>query len=303
MIIAVAAIVAGVVLAALRLYKFTLIRDGDILRTVRGLLSKQSGSIPVERIQAVRIVEGAVQAPLGLCSLQVEVAGIGRTNTNKRTVFPLLRTANAAALVRRALPELAWPSGPLHPVPRAIHRRYLTVPLWWGLGFTVVLLFLPDWWTLLAVLPVPVAIVVGVLSGREAAWRLDRGRCPCGGGGCWPATPSWPAGSPCRAWNGAAHPGRRGPASPDSRCGSPPAGPRAFGTCQPASPTSCCERSDDAESPTRCRSGQIRSRRRDQAALDDPVRGGSGRSAPGRRSRSIHATLAPTRAASRGRRR
>jgi putative membrane protein len=171
-IIAVAAVVAGVVLAALRLYKFTLIRDGDTLRTVRGLLSKQSGSFPVERIQAVRIVEGAVQAPLGLCKVQVEVAGIGRTNTNNRTIFPLLRTANAAALVRRALPELEWPSGPLHPVPRALHRRYLTVPLWWGLGFTVVLLFLPDWWALLAVLPVPVAIVVGVLSGREAAWRL-----------------------------------------------------------------------------------------------------------------------------------
>jgi putative membrane protein len=172
-IVVVAAIVAGVLLGALRLYKFTLIRDGDTLRTVRGLLSKQSGSFPVERIQAVRIVEGIVQVPLGLCSLQVEVAGVGRANANNRTVYPLLRTAHAAALVRRALPELEWPTGALRPVPREFHRRYLTVPLWWGLGFTVALLLLPDWWKLLAALPIPLAIFVGVRSGREAAWRLD----------------------------------------------------------------------------------------------------------------------------------
>ncbi len=172
-IIVVAAIVVGVVLAALRLYKFTLIRDGDTLRTVHGLLSKQSGSFPVDRIQAVRIVEGATQTPLGLCSLQVEVAGIGRTNTANRTVFPLLRTAHAADMVRRALPELAWPTGALTPIPRSMHRRYLTVPGWWGLGIAVVLLLLPGWWKLLAALPIPIAIVVGILSGREAAWRLD----------------------------------------------------------------------------------------------------------------------------------
>jgi uncharacterized membrane protein YdbT with pleckstrin-like domain len=40
----VVAIVAGVVVDALRLHRFTLIRDGDVLRTSRGLPGKQTGS-------------------------------------------------------------------------------------------------------------------------------------------------------------------------------------------------------------------------------------------------------------------
>jgi hypothetical protein len=59
----VVAIAAGVVLGAVRLHRFTLIRDGDVLHHGRGLLSKETATIPVGRVQAVRIVEG-----FGACS-------------------------------------------------------------------------------------------------------------------------------------------------------------------------------------------------------------------------------------------
>ncbi len=167
------AIVSGVVLGALRLSRFTLVRDGDVLRNSRGLLSKQSATIPVRRIQAVRIVEGFWRAPFGYCTLQVEVAGIGRANTSQRTLFPLLRTHRAEALIRRALPELGWPAGAPRPLPVRVHRRYLTVPLEYGAGFTVLLMLLPGWWRLLAVLPVPLAYLLGVVRARESRWQLD----------------------------------------------------------------------------------------------------------------------------------
>ena len=72
---------------------------------------------------------------LGYCSLQVEVAGIGRANTNQRMLFPLVRTDRAESLIRRALPELPWPSQPLLVLPPRVHRRYLTLPLEYGDGF------------------------------------------------------------------------------------------------------------------------------------------------------------------------
>ena len=122
----VVAIAAGLVLGALRLYRFTLVRDGDVLRNSRGLLGKQSATIPVERVQAVRIVEGFWRMLLGYCSLQVEVAGIGRANVNQRMLFPLVRMDRAESLIRRALPELPWPSRPLLVLPARVHRRYLT---------------------------------------------------------------------------------------------------------------------------------------------------------------------------------
>ena len=169
----VVAIAAGVVLGALRLNRFTLIRDGDVLRNSRGLLGKQTATIPVDRVQAVRIVEGFWRMLLGYCSLQVEVAGIGRANTNQRMLFPLVRIDRAESLIRRALPELPWPSQPLLALPARVHRRYLTLPLEYAAGFTLLMLFLPGWWKLVAVLPLPLGYVLGVARAREARWRVD----------------------------------------------------------------------------------------------------------------------------------
>ena len=167
------AIAAGLVLGALRLYRFTLVRDGDVLRSSRGLLGKQAATIPIKRVQAVRIVEGFWRMLLGYCSLQVEVAGIGRANVNQRMLFPLVRMDRAESLIRRALPELPWPSRPLLVLPARVHRRYLTLPLEYAGGFTLLLLFLPGWWKLAATLPVPLGLVLGVARAREARWRVD----------------------------------------------------------------------------------------------------------------------------------
>lgn len=169
----VVAIVGGVIFGALRLNRFTLIRDGDVIRNTRGLLGKQSATIPVRRIQAVRIVEGFTRGLFGYCMLQVEVAGFGRANANQRMLFPFVRTERAPALIRRALPELALPEQPLRPIPQRIHRKYFVVPLNYAYGFTVLALFLPGGWAWLAALPIPLAMVLGYFRGREAQWGLD----------------------------------------------------------------------------------------------------------------------------------
>ncbi|HEY5878252.1 MAG TPA: PH domain-containing protein [Nakamurella sp.] len=167
------AIVGGVVLGALRLNRFTLIRDGDVIRNTRGLLGKQSSTIPVKRIQAVRIVEGFTRALFGYCILQVEVAGFGPANTNERMLFPFVKTERAAALIRRALPELSLPEQQLRPLPRRLYRKYNVVPLNYAYGFTLLLLFLPGWWALLALLPCPSALLLGHYRARDARWQID----------------------------------------------------------------------------------------------------------------------------------
>jgi putative membrane protein len=167
------AIAAGAVLGTLRLHRFSLVRDGDVLRSSRGLFGRQSTTIPVDRVQAVRLVEGFSRMLLGYCSLQVEVAGIGRTDADQRMLFPLVRTGRAEELIRRALPELPWPSHSLHVLPARLHRRYLTLPLEYAAGFTLLMLFLPGWWELLAAVPLPLGYVLGVARAREVRWWVD----------------------------------------------------------------------------------------------------------------------------------
>ena len=130
----VVAVVGGVVLGALRLHRFTLIRDGDVLRNSRGLLGKQTATIPVKRVQAVRIVEGFGRMLLGYCRLQVEVAGIGPANVNQRMLFPLVRMDRAESMIRRALPEIPWPSRAFAGPPDASASPLSHLPLDYAAG-------------------------------------------------------------------------------------------------------------------------------------------------------------------------
>jgi len=88
-------------------------------------------------------------------------------------LFPLVRTRCAEALIRRALPELPWPSRPWHVLPLRVHPRYLTLPLEYAAGFTLLALLLPGWWKLVAILPLPLGYVLRRMRAGEARWRVD----------------------------------------------------------------------------------------------------------------------------------
>src|SRR4029453_9311014 len=138
-----------------------------------GLFGRKTAAVSAKRVEAVRIVEGVSQMLLGHCSLQVEIGGVGRTNINERVLFPLVRTDRAEALIRRALPELPWPSQPPPALPARVHRRYLPLLLEYASGFPMLMLVLPEWWASLAVLPLPLGFALGVARAREARWQVD----------------------------------------------------------------------------------------------------------------------------------
>jgi uncharacterized membrane protein YdbT with pleckstrin-like domain len=58
-------------------------------------------------------------------------------------------------------------------IPARVHRTYLTLPLEYGAGFTLLALLLPDWWRVLALLPLPLGYALAVARAREARWRVD----------------------------------------------------------------------------------------------------------------------------------
>src|SRR5215216_4066499 len=103
---------------------FTLSRDGNFLYIRRGLLERREATIPLARIQAVRIVEGLLRQPFGLASLRVESAGYGEDAGVSTTLFPLLPRKEVQALLRGAAPEFAF-DATLMPLPRRALRRYI----------------------------------------------------------------------------------------------------------------------------------------------------------------------------------
>jgi putative membrane protein len=169
--------IAGTVLAH---FGFTLSREGDFLYIKRGLLERREATIPLGRIQAVRVSEGLLRQPFGLASLRVESAGYGEDAGVSAVMFPLLPLGEVQALLREAAPEFAV-SPPLRPLPRRSLRRYVfraCVPalVVAAAGALVSFLFFDAALGLLAVGLLPPFALYGWLRFRDAGWALEGDR-------------------------------------------------------------------------------------------------------------------------------
>ena len=157
---------------------FTLSRDGDFLYIKRGLLERREATIPLARIQAVRVVEGLLRQPFGLATLRVESAGYGEASGVSTPLFPLLPRKEAYKLLLDAAPEFAV-APTLNPLPARALRRYViraTVPvLLLTAAFVLVssLAFDLAAWGFAALLLVSLAAVYGWLRYRAAGWAFE----------------------------------------------------------------------------------------------------------------------------------
>jgi len=152
---------------------FTIARDGDRLRVRRGLLAQREATVPVARVQAVRVVEGTLRQPFGLATVHAEVAGYAHEPAAARTLFPLLRRAEVKPFLDALLPELADRIGDLDGAPRRALRRYVVPPAaaWLALGAAACAAFPGSApWPLLAALP---AAALGAARWRAAGWRIE----------------------------------------------------------------------------------------------------------------------------------
>jgi putative membrane protein len=151
---------------------FSVTRDEDRLRIRRGLFEHRETTIPVDRVRAVAIVEGALRLPFGLAALRMEVIGHAKEQAAAQTLFPLLRRAEVGAFLEEMLPELADDVDGLAPLPARALRRYVLPPTLIALVVGAAAWPLTHFGALIAV---PVALW-GVARFRAAGWRLRDGR-------------------------------------------------------------------------------------------------------------------------------
>jgi putative membrane protein len=169
--------IAGTVLAYTG---FTLSRQGDYLYIKRGLLERREATIPLSRIQAVRISEGLLRQPFGLASLRVESAGYGEDAGVSTTLFPLLPREDVEDLLAGAAPEFAGAPA-VEPLPRRALPRYVfrAAVLYTIIAFAAALissLIFQSALGLLGLLLIPPAAAYGWLCYRDAGWALEEDR-------------------------------------------------------------------------------------------------------------------------------
>lgn len=120
-----------VVFAWLMSFFGTLIRFGDFTLTVkqdemvirRGIFEKKRITVPFNRIQALRIVEGVMRQPLGYATVYVESAGYGdQQGSGSVVLMPLVKSDRIHELIAEILPEYRFQADSLTPPRRAVTR-------------------------------------------------------------------------------------------------------------------------------------------------------------------------------------
>jgi putative membrane protein len=168
-----AALAVSVLGAVVAFAGFEVRLEGDRLRIRRGLLQRRAATVPLARVHAVRLVEGVLRAPLGLATLRLETAGLRGEAAAAQTLFPLVRRAEAEALLARFVPHLAGPLDGLRPPPGRAARRYVTVPLLGALAPAAALTALvPAAWPAAAAL-MALAAAAGWARFRAAGLGVD----------------------------------------------------------------------------------------------------------------------------------
>ncbi|MDS0477400.1 PH domain-containing protein [Natrinema sp. 1APR25-10V2] len=119
-----AAWVLSATLTFSRYYGFRLTRAGDELYYERGLLQRYSGTIPLEKVQALTISESIPYRWFGYAALSVETAGYAPGQSGSRgteSAIPLAATDRVASLARAI-----EPFGPVDPesLPGRARERY-----------------------------------------------------------------------------------------------------------------------------------------------------------------------------------
>jgi putative membrane protein len=108
---------------------FTVGRDADGLRVHRGMLDVRNQTIPISRIQAVRIRRPLLWRPFGWVRIELDVAGYdkgGQREQGRSALVPVARAAGAFAVLHEVLPSVPA-EGPdvlgLEPAPQRARWR------------------------------------------------------------------------------------------------------------------------------------------------------------------------------------
>jgi putative membrane protein len=164
--------------AIVQLYRFTLTRQGDEMRTMRGLLTRVHGTIPLSRVQLVTVRQAPLMRLFGRVEVRVQTAGGDKDASPAREwLAPSLREQDVDALVGEVFPGVWFSSLDWRPAhARAARRMWRSSLRWMALAFLPALAFPPTRVAALATL-VP-AVVFAALAARRRARSLGHALLP-----------------------------------------------------------------------------------------------------------------------------
>jgi len=177
----------SVAVVVARDFGFVARRVRDRIETESGLLERRMTSMPIGRVQAIRIEQTPLRRLLGFTAVYADTAGFGRGEEQKSTtasaILPLCRASEVRPAMHELLPEAEQFPATTR-LPRRSLRFYITWPTTAAVAITTALVSLGSWIVALAgaaeefTLFAPYAVfgaslIVGAVVAlvRYAMWR------------------------------------------------------------------------------------------------------------------------------------
>jgi putative membrane protein len=164
----------SVSISVLRFANYSIYLKGERLFIFRGLLEKKQVTIPLKRVQAIRLVEEPLWEWFGYVSVHMVTTGYGNSKGESSLLHPLLRRDELSQFLGHIVPAYqAVCTQPLHPLPSRSRRTYVIpyVCITLLVAFLVSTFFPPWGWVGLCL--VVASVVLGLWQHHSSGWWHD----------------------------------------------------------------------------------------------------------------------------------
>jgi len=154
---------------------FTVRKVEEDLVITRGLLERRQFTIPIKRIQAIRISENVVRQPIGYATVIVESAGGSTVNeeSSKVVLLPVIKKNKIQALIEPFLTEYQF-NHDFKTVPKRSFVRYLFRGWIYVIPLIIVPILIFKLWGLLSILLLVFSSSWSYLKYKDAGWNINQ---------------------------------------------------------------------------------------------------------------------------------
>lgn len=152
-------------------YKFTVLVDDEDIVITRGLIEKKRATVPLNRVQSVRMIENPVKQLFGYVTVVIDNAGGGLGEGAKITLFPLVKKKAVASPLKELFPTLLLDE-PMKKLSSRSKRFYYRIDFLWMIPLIGLITYFFFPYGLLSLLIIPVIVLWGLWQHRSAAYDL-----------------------------------------------------------------------------------------------------------------------------------
>ena len=165
----------SVAMTYLSYYDFTLTHVDDQLEITRGLLEKKKITIPVQKIQAIKIAENPLRQMFGYATVTIENAGSSMTSSKEKKVvlLPFIKKNQIQSILQNIMPDINInvEDGNFSPSKARplFYRKYVWILV---IGIIIGAAYISKY-ILFLLLLIPLLIYLGVIQHRTAWFKID----------------------------------------------------------------------------------------------------------------------------------